>query len=72
MKALWQKGACLPQRSNKTEGLELWCEWEGLEAGRSQTMQGLSGEVKNLFLHLRAKGLNTEEFKQQGGRHRQQ
>ena len=32
----------------------------------------LSGEVGNLFLHLRAKGSNTEELKQQGGGVRQQ
>lgn len=45
------------------------------EAGKlteARSCRALSGEVGNLFLHLRAKGLNTEELKQQGGGLRQQ
>lgn len=45
------------------------------EAGKQAEARpgsALSGEVRNLFLHLRVTGLNTEEFKQQGGGLRQQ
>lgn len=50
----------------------MWGEWGGWKADRSRSCRALSGEVGNLFLHLRAKGLNTEELKQQGGELRQQ
>lgn len=45
------------------------------EAGKqaeARPCRALSGEVRTLFLHLRAKGLNTEELKEQGGGLRQQ
>ena len=45
------------------------------EAGQqaeAKPCRAVSGEVRDFFLLLRAKGLNAEEFKQQGGRHRQQ
>lgn len=37
----------------------------------ARSCRTLSDEIRNLF-HLRAKGLNTEEFQQQEAGHRQQ